>query len=99
MNVALLRSLILGDGPLREGRDIALRCPRPRAAGGTSDSTHPIARLNAARTAQRAVPTRFMRSLAVWITLISPLVAHAHLGSPNVYFEGPAGPYPIRVVI
>ena len=38
------------------GRDIALRCPRPReAAGGI------IAPLSAARTAQRAVPTRFRR--------------------------------------
>ena len=25
--------------------------------------------------------------------------AHAHIGSPNVYFTGDAGPYPVRVVI
>jgi hypothetical protein len=25
--------------------------------------------------------------------------AHAHVGSPNVFFEGQAGPYPVRVVI
>jgi hypothetical protein len=27
------------------------------------------------------------------------LSAHAHVGSPNVFFEGPAGPYPVRVTI
>jgi hypothetical protein len=54
--------------------------------------------LRPVRTSQRAVPTT-SRYLAVWITLLSPFVAQAHLGSPNVYFEGPAGPYPIRVVI
>jgi hypothetical protein len=25
--------------------------------------------------------------------------AHAHVGSPNVFFEGQAGPYPVRIVI
>jgi hypothetical protein len=33
------------------------------------------------------------------LLLLSPLVARAHLGSPNVFFEGPAGPYPVRVTI
>jgi hypothetical protein len=28
-----------------------------------------------------------------------PMLAQAHLGSPNVFFEGPAGPYPVRVTI
>ena len=42
------------------GRDIALRCPRLRGAGGTCAVERPIAMiapLDAARTAQRAVPT------------------------------------------
>jgi hypothetical protein len=45
------------------GRDIALRCPRPRNSGrNESPATHEfsqlVAPLNAARTAQRAVPTK-----------------------------------------
>jgi hypothetical protein len=45
------------------GRDIALRCPRPRNSGRNESRplhkfhTSPLAPLNAARTAQRAVPT------------------------------------------
>src|SRR5947207_15349188 len=39
------------------GRYIALRCPRRESAGGI------VAPLNAARTAQRAVPTRFRGSM------------------------------------
>jgi len=31
--------------------------------------------------------------------LLLPLVAHAHIGSPNVIYEGLAGPYPLRVVV
>src|SRR5216117_2932461 len=27
------------------------------------------------------------------------LVASAHIGSPDTYFEGPAGPYRIRVIV
>src|SRR6266540_6211621 len=38
------------------GRAIALRLPRPRRAGGTNALRLPVAALNAARTAQRAVP-------------------------------------------
>ena len=45
-----------------KGRDIALRCPRPRAAGGTNPRavrTLPhLRRCYAARTVQRAVPTK-----------------------------------------
>ena len=44
-----------------DGGDIALRCPRPRPAGGTKGACHamlPQLRRNPARTAQRgAVPT------------------------------------------
>ena len=98
MNVVFPRSPALSNaGQL--GRDIALRCPRPRAAGGTIVFMQSIALLYAAWTAQRAVPTRLARCLTVWIALLSPLVSHAHLGSPNIYFEGPAGPYPIRVTL
>jgi hypothetical protein len=33
------------------------------------------------------------------LALLVPLVALAHIGSPNVFFEGQAGPWPVRVVI
>ena len=46
------------------GRDSALRCPRPRPAGGMNgvrtDTCHRVVpRLNGAETAQRTVPTNF----------------------------------------
>lgn len=31
--------------------------------------------------------------------LLLPLLARAHVGSPNVFFEGVAGPHPVRVII
>src|SRR5262245_7984169 len=31
--------------------------------------------------------------------LFFPSICLAHIGSPNVFFEGNAGPYPVRVVI
>lgn len=34
-----------------------------------------------------------------WWLLVLPLAAHAHVGSPNVFFEGSAGPHPVRVII
>ncbi len=50
---------------INNGRDIALRCPRPRNSGRNESPTMCgfglcIAPLNAARTAQRAVPTKEM---------------------------------------
>ena len=36
---------------------------------------------------------------AVLFALLFPVAARAHLGSPNVFFEGPAGPFPVRVTI
>src|SRR5207249_11493954 len=36
--------------------------------------------------------------LALLLGLL-PFAARAHVGSPNVFFEGQAGPYPVRVVI
>ncbi len=42
-----------------------------------------------------------MRALAAALVLALGLAgaARAHVGSPNVFFEGKAGPYPVRVVI
>ena len=36
--------------------------------------------------------------LAILLCLL-PVSAWAHIGSPNVFFEGPAGPYPVRITI
>ncbi len=47
---------------------------------------------------RRLFPFRFRRILLlVWMATAA--CAHAHIGSPNVFFEGQAGPYPVRVVI
>jgi hypothetical protein len=43
-----------------------------------------------------------VKSLFAWIlllTLLIPLHASAHLGSPDVFFDGTAGPYPVSVTI
>jgi hypothetical protein len=37
-------------------------------------------------------------NLAILLCLL-PVSARAHIGSPNVFFEGPAGPYPVRITI
>lgn len=39
------------------------------------------------------------RLLLAVLLLASALPAAAHVGSPNVFFDGEAGPYPLRVVI
>ena len=39
---------------------------------------------------------RFLLGLFI---LLFPVATHAHIGSPNVFFEGNAGSYPVRVVI
>src|SRR6266540_7096574 len=31
--------------------------------------------------------------------ILFPLHTHAHIGSPNVFYEGYAGPYPVRVTV
>ncbi len=36
--------------------------------------------------------------IACWCFLL-PLFARGHVGSPNVFFEGQAGPHPVRVII
>jgi hypothetical protein len=33
------------------------------------------------------------------IAVVLPLLAHAHVGSPNVFFEGQAGAYPLHVLV
>jgi hypothetical protein len=53
----------LGGGTFLLGRDAALRRHHPRSTDGQGyalDSRDWVAPLNAARTAQRAVPTRFI---------------------------------------
>ena len=40
-----------------------------------------------------------MKRLAVILFLFVPWLAFGHIGSPNVFFEGQAGPYPVRVSI
>ncbi len=40
-----------------------------------------------------------MRPLLVLVLALSSFPAHAHIGSPNVFFEGKAGPYPVHIVI
>lgn len=39
------------------------------------------------------------RLLRIWGVIAVGLVASAHVGSPNVFFEGMAGPYSVRVTI
>lgn len=36
-------------------------------------------------------------TLLLWFAALG--TAFAHIGSPNVYFEGTAGPYPVRVIV
>jgi hypothetical protein len=48
------------------------------------------------------IPARFsvLAVLAVLgILVLFPCPAYAHVGSPNVFFEGSAGPWPVRVII
>ena len=40
-----------------------------------------------------------MKILLLAICLFAPLPARAHVGSPNVFFEGKAGPHPVRVIV
>src|SRR5687768_1473965 len=39
-----------------------------------------------------------MRTL-LSLLLLTPLAAIAHIGSPNVFYEGTAGPYALQVVV
>src|SRR5688572_29952239 len=40
-----------------------------------------------------------MRTALAFFVLANCLAAEAHIGSPNVFLEGKAGEYPVRVVI
>ena len=40
-----------------------------------------------------------MKLIALALLFLTVSTASAHIGSPDVYFEGKAGPYPIRVVV
>ena len=47
-----------------------------------------------------AAPSRIARRLAATVTAAGAMVLlAAHVGSPNVFFQGNAGPYPVRVVV
>ncbi|PYJ03888.1 MAG: hypothetical protein DME25_10995 [Verrucomicrobia bacterium] len=37
--------------------------------------------------------------ILVALAALLPLTARGHVGSPNVFFEGQAGPYPVHVII
>jgi hypothetical protein len=46
--------------------------------------------------------TKFLWRLALvvfYVAVFAPLAVSAHVGSPNVFFEGNAGPYPVHVII
>ncbi len=63
-----------------KGRDAALRRRRPRSADGTEFSsvlTRPVAPLNAARTAQRAVPTKYCAAVFALLLAFSLVDARA----------------------
>jgi hypothetical protein len=57
--------------------------------------------MNGASNPSRLFVQRFflISIAAALLTLLFPFTASAHLESPNVFFEGPAGPYPVRVMI
>ena len=49
-----------------------------------------------------ALALRRSSARALWriiLPLATMLVASAHIGSPNVVFDGSAGPYPVRVIV
>src|SRR5256886_5449925 len=68
----------------RMGRGVRNRVHAPRAVVGELDGTGPPVKVSVARLSAIA-------GIA--------LVASAHVGSPDTYFEGAAGPYPVRVIV
>jgi len=41
-----------------------------------------------------------IKKLAVWLAVFFvPLFSRAHIGSPNVFYEGLAGPYHVKVIV
>jgi hypothetical protein len=55
-----------------------------------------IARL---RRALMVVPFRRALPLALTFMVLAPTVSDAHVGSPDVIFDGKAGPYDVRVIV
>src|SRR5258706_7166448 len=51
------------------------------------------------RTARGAVVVSRCAVAALFALALFPSVARAHVGSPNVFFEGQAGPFPVHVII
>ena len=74
-----------------EARSLRLRTPdsRPTRPLASSPSGTPLG----------AALTLPARSAAAALLLTTALVASAHVGSPDTFFEGAAGPYPIRVIV
>src|SRR4029077_17229269 len=42
---------------------------------------------------------RSLPPLLVLALLLAAAPARAHVGNPNVFFDGDAGPYPVRVIV
>src|SRR3989449_11678635 len=68
----------------RMGRGVRNRVRAPRAVVGELDGASPPVKVSVARLSAIA-------GIA--------LVASAHVGSPDTYFEGAPGPYPVRVIV
>src|SRR5437867_7709985 len=68
----------------RMGRGVRDRVRAPGAVVGELDGASPAMKGSVARLSAIAGVA---------------LVASAHVGSPDTYFEGAAGPYPVRVII
>src|SRR6516165_5011862 len=47
----------------------------------------------------KGVPMRVFRLIPVLLLFLADPLADAHVGSPDVYFEGAAGPYHLLVTI
>src|SRR2546426_8965308 len=68
----------------RMGRGVRNHVRAPRAVVGELDGASPPVKVSVARLSAIAGVA---------------LVASAHVGSPDTYFEGAAGPYPVRVIV
>ncbi len=75
---------------------------RIRSASSSSPSPAPLERGPGGEISKRT-PARKSRN--PWILLLLLLAAafatpaQAHVGSPNVFYDGTAGPYPVRVIV
>src|SRR4029077_6886593 len=73
---------------------------RPGAGGGLL-RPRPSAGRRAGQGA--ALKSRLSRSVPRWLAVLALVLAAtpagAHVGSPNVFFDGSAGPYPVRVIV